>query len=96
MTGPSEYESVLVFIGVDAGKIPITPLPAQKASLSDTSPGWQCAVLPICPPVKLADEQIAEFSMLCGFDYDLTAQTTQVCNRIRDWSPRFSSDIPHP
>ncbi|EAY2166273.1 IS110 family transposase [Salmonella enterica] len=33
--------------------------------------------------LKLADEQIAELSMLCGFDDDLAAQTTQVSNRIR-------------
>lgn len=33
--------------------------------------------------LKLADEQIAELSMLCGFDDDLAAQTTQACNRIR-------------
>lgn len=33
--------------------------------------------------LKLADEQIAELSMLCGFDDDLAAQTTQTSNRIR-------------
>ncbi len=33
--------------------------------------------------LKLADEQIAELSMLCGFDDDLAAQTTQASNRIR-------------
>lgn len=33
--------------------------------------------------LKLADEQIAELSMLCGFDDFLAAQTTQVSNRIR-------------
>ncbi|ATO79356.1 hypothetical protein GS39_05045 [Escherichia coli] len=33
--------------------------------------------------LKVADEQIAELSMLCGFDDDLTAQTTQASNRIR-------------
>lgn len=33
--------------------------------------------------LKVADEQIAELSMLCGFDDDLAAQTTQVSNRIR-------------
>lgn len=33
--------------------------------------------------LKLADEQIAELSMLCGFDDDLAVQTTQASNRIR-------------
>lgn len=33
--------------------------------------------------LKLADERIAEPSMLCGFDDDLAAQTTQASNRIR-------------
>ncbi|EIC6029345.1 transposase [Salmonella enterica subsp. enterica serovar Corvallis] len=33
--------------------------------------------------LKLADEQIAGLSMLCGFDDDLAAQTTQVSNRVR-------------
>ena len=33
--------------------------------------------------LKLADEHIAELSMLCGFDDDLAAQATQVSNRIR-------------
>ncbi|AHA68042.1 Transposase [Shigella dysenteriae 1617] len=33
--------------------------------------------------LKLADEQIAELSMLCGFNDDLAAQTTQASNRIR-------------
>lgn len=33
--------------------------------------------------LKLADEQITELSMLCGFDDDLAAQTTQVSNRVR-------------
>ncbi len=33
--------------------------------------------------LKLADEQIAELSMLCGFDDELAAQTTQASNRIR-------------
>lgn len=33
--------------------------------------------------LKLADEQIAELAMLCGFDDDLAAQTTQASNRIR-------------
>lgn len=32
--------------------------------------------------LKLADELIAELSMLCGFDDDLAAQTTQASNRI--------------
>ena len=31
----------------------------------------------------IIDEQIAELSMLCGFDDDLAAQTTQASNRIR-------------
>lgn len=31
----------------------------------------------------MADEQIAELSMLCGFDDDLAAQTTQASNCIR-------------
>ncbi|QIM17234.1 IS110 family transposase [Leucobacter insecticola] len=33
--------------------------------------------------IKVADEQIAELSMLCGFDDDLAAQITQVSNRVR-------------
>lgn len=33
--------------------------------------------------IKVADEQIAELSMLCGFDDDLAAQITQTSNRIR-------------
>ena len=37
--------------------------------------------LPSLP--KLADEQVAKLSMLCGFDDDLAAQTTQASNRIR-------------
>lgn len=31
----------------------------------------------------LADEQLAELTMLCGFDDDLAAQVTQTSNRIR-------------
>ena len=33
--------------------------------------------------VQLADEQIAELSMLCGFDDDLAKQVTATANRIR-------------
>ncbi len=33
--------------------------------------------------LKLADEQIAELSILCGFDDDLATQTTQASNCIR-------------
>jgi transposase len=33
--------------------------------------------------IQIADEQVAELSMLCGFDDDLVAQITQVTNRIR-------------
>lgn len=33
--------------------------------------------------IDLADEQVAELSMLCGFDEDLAGQITQVTNRIR-------------
>lgn len=33
--------------------------------------------------IQVADEQIAELSMLCGFDDDLAAQITQVSNRVR-------------
>jgi transposase len=33
--------------------------------------------------LKLADDQVAELSMLCGFDDDLAAQITQTSNRIR-------------
>ncbi|WP_434612746.1 IS110 family transposase [Arthrobacter sp. A5] len=33
--------------------------------------------------IEVADEQIAELSMLCGFDDDLTQQTTATSNRIR-------------
>ncbi|WP_009897402.1 IS110 family transposase [Burkholderia thailandensis] len=33
--------------------------------------------------LRLADEQLAELTMLCGFDDDLTAQVTQTSNRIR-------------
>jgi Transposase. len=87
----------------------LSPLPALKASLSDTFPGWQCAVSPTYTKtdardaaiiaeaartlphalrtLKLADEQIAELSMLCGFDDDLAAQTTQASNRIREIHP---------
>jgi len=32
---------------------------------------------------RLADEQLAELTMLCGFDDDLAAQATQTSNRIR-------------
>lgn len=38
---------------------------------------------PAIRTLKLADEQIAELSMLCGFDDDLAAQTTLASNRIR-------------
>ncbi len=31
---------------------------------------------------RLADEQLAELTMLCGFDDDLAAQVTQTSNRI--------------
>jgi len=33
--------------------------------------------------LKLADSQVAELTMLCGFDEDLAGQITQVSNRIR-------------
>jgi transposase len=33
--------------------------------------------------IQASDEQIAELSMLCGFDDDLAGQATQVSNRIR-------------
>lgn len=33
--------------------------------------------------LKLADEQVAELTMLCGFDDDLVAQMTQTSNRLR-------------
>ncbi|MFJ8894304.1 IS110 family transposase [Leifsonia sp. NPDC102414] len=33
--------------------------------------------------IQVADEQVAELSMLCGFDEDLAGQITQVSNRIR-------------
>lgn len=33
--------------------------------------------------ITVAEEQIAELSMLCGFDDDLAAQLTQVRNRLR-------------
>ncbi|AFJ89975.1 Transposase IS116/IS110/IS902 [Burkholderia sp. KJ006] len=33
--------------------------------------------------LRLADEQLAELTMLCGFDDDLAAQVTQTSNRIR-------------
>nr|WP_245325165.1 IS110 family transposase [Microbacterium amylolyticum] len=33
--------------------------------------------------IQVTDEQVAELSMLCGFDDDLAAQITQVGNRIR-------------
>src|SRR5579859_4496083 len=33
--------------------------------------------------LRLADEQLAELTMLCGFDEDLAGQITQVSNRIR-------------
>ncbi|UZF16563.1 IS110 family transposase [Ralstonia pseudosolanacearum] len=33
--------------------------------------------------LRLADEPLAELTMLCGFDDDLTAQVTQTSNRIR-------------
>jgi len=33
--------------------------------------------------LKLADSQLAELTMLCGFDEDLAGQITQVSNRIR-------------
>lgn len=33
--------------------------------------------------IQATDEQVAELTMLCGFDDDLAAQTTQVGNRVR-------------
>lgn len=33
--------------------------------------------------LKLADEQVAELTMLCGFDDDLVAQMNQTSNRLR-------------
>ncbi len=33
--------------------------------------------------IQVADEQVAELSMLCGFDDDLAGQITQASNRIR-------------
>ena len=33
--------------------------------------------------LRLADQQLAELTMLCGFDDDLAAQITQTSNRIR-------------
>lgn len=39
--------------------------------------------------LKMADERIAELSMLCGFDDDLAAQTTQASNRIRGLLPQI-------
>lgn len=33
--------------------------------------------------LRLADEPLAELTMLCGFDDDLAAQITQTSNRIR-------------
>ena len=33
--------------------------------------------------IQVTDEQVAELSMLCGFDDDLAAQITQVGNRVR-------------
>ncbi|EXJ52315.1 transposase IS110 [Microbacterium sp. MRS-1] len=33
--------------------------------------------------IQVTDEQVAELSMLCGFDDDLASQITQVSNRIR-------------
>ncbi|EOS93921.1 ISSfl2 ORF [Erwinia tracheiphila PSU-1] len=41
--------------------------------------------------LKLTDEQIAEPSMLCGFDDDLAAQTTQASNRIRGLLTQINS-----
>jgi transposase len=35
------------------------------------------------PSLRMADEQLAELTMLCGFDDDLAAQVTQTSNRIR-------------
>ncbi|WP_155637930.1 hypothetical protein [Burkholderia cepacia] len=40
-----------------------------------------------------ADEQLAELTMLCGFDDDLAAQVTQTSNRIRGLS---TSDVISP
>ncbi len=34
--------------------------------------------------IQLADEHVAELSMLCGFDEDLAGQVTATSNRIRD------------
>jgi hypothetical protein len=34
--------------------------------------------------IQLADEQVAELSMLCGFDDDLVGQATATSNRIRE------------
>lgn len=35
------------------------------------------------PSLKLADNEVAELTMLCGFDDDLAGQITQTRNRIR-------------
>ncbi len=42
--------------------------------------------------LKLADNQLAELTMLCGFDEDLAGQITQVSNRIRGLLTQI---IPH-
>ena len=34
-------------------------------------------------PIRLEDEQVAELSMLCGFDDDIVGQMTATSNRIR-------------
>lgn len=109
MTESSDYESVLVFIGVDVGKdthhagarsegVLVGYLPGlamrriadlhageAKTDARDAAIITEAArTLPhALRTLKLADEQIAELSMLCGFDDDLAAQTTQASNRIR-------------
>lgn len=45
--------------------------------------------------LKLADEQIVELSMLCGFDDDLATQTTQVSNRIRGLLTQIHPALEH-
>jgi hypothetical protein len=40
--------------------------------------------------LKLADNQLAELTILCGFDEDLAGQITQTSNRIRGLLSRFT------
>lgn len=45
--------------------------------------------------IMMAEEQIAELSMLCGFDDDLAAQLAQVRNRLRGLLTQIHPSLEH-